>query len=424
MTRLTGTLWRVLSSRFTAPLVMGFFLLLYIGIAFATDETLIALMEFTRGSLILTLLLALLPLNCAARLVQETLVYLKRRRALAGQEGEIPSGAFDDAVRLEAAPAFADLARRLESAGYRTRCSASVLAAWRGVSLFPARFLYLVAVFSLFAGILISLSSRDSQRGAIIEGERLNSPSGKGGRVERIVLANSSGPILAKRLDIEVSAPEPGGSTSVFGLYPPALYGGEFVYPRYLGVGLHLRFTAPDLPAGYETHSILNIHPPGKEDTVEVPESPYRIMASLVPAEDGSDPYVTGRMAFRFKVLKEKQVVFEGSAPSGGEAAGDGYRLSLPDARRLVITDFIRDYGVLLIWGACLMFSVALCIWLPVRLFLPRREMLFTCDAGAIASFSRAEGKRSKHEESFNEALDSLQSKRHESLPQEGGAQE
>jgi hypothetical protein len=393
---------------------MGFFLLLYIGIAFVTDETLIALMEFTRRSLILTALLALLPLNCAARMVQETLIHLGRRRALAGKAAEPPDGAFDDAVRLEAAPAFADLARRLESAGYRTRSSEGTLAAWRGVNLFPIRMLYLAAVFCLFAGILISLSSRDSQRGAIIEGERLTSPSGKGGRVERIVLANSSGPILAKTLDIEVAAAEPGGEKSVFGLYPPALYGGEFVYPRYLGVGLHLRFTAPDLPAGFETHSILNIHPPGKEDTVEIPESPYRIVASLLPSEDGSDPYVTGRMAFRFKVLKEKQVVLEGSAPSGGEAAGNGYRLSFPDSRRLVITDFIRDYGVLLIWAASLMFLVAGCIWLPVRLLLPRREMLFACAAGAIASFSRAEGQRRKHEGVFNEALDSLETKRHQ----------
>lgn len=414
MNRLTGTLWKILSSRLTSPLVMGIFLLIYIGIAFVTDETLIALMDFTRGSLILTLLLALLPLSCAARLVQETLIHLRRKRAMAGNATILPDGAFDDAVRLEAAAAFAGLARRLESAGYRTRSSETMLAAWRGVSLFPARFIYLAAVFCLFAGILISLSSRDSQRGAIIEGERLNSPSGKGGRVERIVLANSSGPILAKRLEIEVAAPEPGGGKSVFGLYPPSLYGGEFVYPRYLGVGLHLRFAAPDLPAGYETHSILNIHPPGKEDTVEVPETPYRIVASLLPAEDGSDPYVTGRMAFRFKVLREKQVVFEGSAPSGGEAAGNGYRLSLPDSRRLVITDFIRDYGVLLIWAASVMFIVAFCLWLPVRLFLPRREMLFACDAGAIASFSRGEGKRRKHEGVFNEALDSLETSRHE----------
>lgn len=414
MKKLTGILWNLLSSRLTPPLVIGFFLLLYIGIAFVTDETLIALMEFTRRSLILTALLTLLPLSCAARMIKETLIQLRRRRAQAGNSADLPEGAFDDAVRLEAAPAFGDLARRLESAGYRTRCTEGTLAAWRGLSLFPARMLYLAATFCLFAGILISLSSRDSQRGAIIEGERLNSPSGKGGRVERIVLANSSGPILAKTLDIEVAAAEPGGAKSVFGLYPPALYGGEFVYPRYLGVGLHLRFSAPDLPAGYETHSILNIHPPGKEDTVEIAQTPYRIVASLVPPEDGSDPYVTGRMAFRFKVLKDKQVVFEGNAPSGGEAAGNGYRLSFPDSRRLVITDFIRDYGVLLIWTATVLFMVAGFIWLPVRFFLPRREMLFACQGGAIASFSRAEGQRRRHEGVFNEALDSLETKRHE----------
>lgn len=410
MTRFLHAFLRGLSSRALPPLVMGFFLLIYIGIAFATDETLVALIEVSRRSVILVILLALLPLNHLARLVKESACQLKRSRALRGSVPADPA-LFDEAVPLSAPVSLTGLEERLAAQGYRTRTTEGTLAAWRGVGNFPARLFWRAAIFCLFAGIMISLGGRDSSRGAIIEGVQLPETSG-GGRVERVVLAPSQGAILSRSLTMEVAPPGGGEGKRVFGLYPPALYRGVFIYPRYLGIGLKFRLTAPDLPGGFENLSVLNIHPAGKEDSVEVPGTPYRLIFSLAPAEDGSDPYMTGRLAFMFKLFKGKELLFSGSAPAGAEFARDGYLLSFPDARRLVITDFIRDYGVLLIWTAALLLVATTCLWLPVRLFFPRREMLFVLSGAAPQAHYRAEGGRRRHAGVFHEVLDLLETKR------------
>ena len=89
----------------------------------------------------------------------------------------------------------------------------------------------------------------------------------------------------------------------------------------------------------------------------------------------------------------------------------DGYRIALPEIRRLVVTDFIGDYGLLCIWGATLLFSIAVCFWLPLRLFLPRREMVFTCGSGLTRAFSRAEGGVRRHAGVFHESLDLIAAK-------------
>jgi hypothetical protein len=411
----------VLSSRATSPLIVGFFLLLYIGIAFGTDDALMALMEFTRTTVLLTILFALLPLNSLGRIVTETGRYLKRRRALAGDGADVPPGLFDEIVELSASPYLPELQDRLGAEGYKTRRMDSALTAWRGVSVFPARIIYLAGTFCLFTGILISLTTRVSYRSAIIEGEPLSTPSGKGGIVERIFLGKSSGLILAKDLNIEVAPRDPGEGKQIFGVYPPARYKGLFVYPRYLGIGLAIRFSAPDLPSAYAKHSILAIYPPGKEADVEIPDTPYRIVLSLAEPDDGSDPYMTGRMVFMFKLLKEKEVLFTGSAPGGGEFVHDGYRLAFPDSRRLVITDFIRDFGVLLIWIAAILLVVAGSIWLTVRVFFPRGEMLFRAEPDVIYTCSHAEGRERRHAGVFHEALDLLGARRPDKQPFNGG---
>lgn len=420
MKRLLRVIWAVLSSRAMSPLVIGIFLLVYIGIAFITDETLIVLMQFTRKAVFLTALLALLPLNSAARIVTEAVGYLGRRRALAGSAAAVPPGVFDETVELSAPPAFAELQGRLDAVGYKTRRTESALAAWRGVGMFPARMLFLAGTFCLFAGILISLSSRVSSRGAIIEGEPLPVPSGAGGIVERINLEQSSGAILEKNLTMEAAPSGSGEGRKIFGVYPPSRYEGAFVYPRYLGIALRVRFSAPDLQPYYETQLMMNVYPPGKEYSAQIPGSPYRIVFSLAKPDDGSDPYMTGRMIFPFKILKGKDLLFSGSAAGGGEFARDGYRLALSDARRLVITDFVRDYGVLLIWTSGILFVVAGSIWLPVRVFFPRREMLFRSGAGVIQACSRAEGEGRRHAEVFHEALDILEGWRHDRPPSAG----
>lgn len=421
MKRLLRSIWTVLSSRVMYPLVLGFFLLLYIGIAFGTDDALMALMEFTRTTVFLTVLFALLPLNSAGRIVTETFEYLKRRRALAGNGGDVQPGLFDEIVDLPVSPLLPELQDRLGAEGYKTRRMDSALTAWRGVSIFPARILYLAGTFCLFAGILISLTSRISYRSAIIEGEPLSMPSGNGGIVERIFLGKSSGLILAKDLTMEVASPGSGKGKHIFGVYPPARYKGLFVYPRYLGIGLAIRFSAPDLQSGYAKHSIMAIYPPGKEAAVEIPDSPYRIVLTLAEPDDESDPYMTGRMVFLFKLLKENEVLFTGSAPTGGEFVHDGYRLAFPDSRRLVITDFIRDFGVLLIWTAAILFVVAGSIWLTVRVCFPRREMLFRAGPGVIIASSRAEGRERRHAGVFHEALDLLEARRPDRQLSDGG---
>jgi hypothetical protein len=417
MKRLLNVILKAVSSRALPPLVIGFFFLLYIGIAFFTDETLITLMAFTRTSLILAGILALIPLNRVLRIVHETGGYLTMRRLLAGKSADAAPGLFDEVVKLPAAPSFPELRDRLAAVGYKTRCSENVLAAWRGTSMFPARLLFLVGTFCLFTGILVSITTRTSHRQMVIEGEPLPMPEGVGGRVERITLADSSGSILSKTLTIEVAPSSSGYGKRRFGIYPPALYGGSFVYPRYLGLALLLHFSAPDVPAGIEKPCILNCYPPGKEASEEIPGTPYRIVFTIPEPDAGIDRYIsymTGNVTLQFKLLKGKEVIFTGDAPGGGEFVRDGYRLAFPDVRRLVVTDYIGDYGVLCIWAAALFLGAAVCIWLPVRAFFPRRDMLFRFDQGVTTACSLAEGRARRHAGEFHEMLDLIDAKRDE----------
>lgn len=435
MKRLLQTLLATGSSRAMPPVVIGLFFLIYIGIAFFTDETLITLMTFTRTSIFLAALLALIPLNSLLRLLKESGRHLKICRVLQGKNADAMAELFDETVTLpmpttlefrsplpeaEAVPAshpFAELEVRLAAEGYKTRRSENALAAWRGASIFPARILFLAGTLCLFAGILISTTTRSSQRQMVIEGEHLPSPDGTGGVVERIILANSSGSILSRNLTMEIAPSNSGKGKRSFGLYPPALYGGSFVYPRYLGLAVVLRFSAPDMPVAYETHSVLNCYPPGKEDSVVIPGSPYKIVFSIPQPDSGVDRYIsymTGSFTFRFKLLKGKDLLFEGSTPGNAEFVRDGYRLALPDIRRMVVTDYIADYGVLMIWIAALLFTAAACLWLPIRAFIPRREMLFRYEPDAIKACSRAEGGGRRHAGVFHEALDLVAAERSE----------
>jgi len=409
MMRLLRASAAVVSSRAVTPLVIGFFFLLYIGIAFFTDETLISLMAFTRRSVVLAALLALIPLNYACRIVRGAVKQRAVHRIFAGKSADYRSELFDETVELCVTPSFRTLEMRLISEGYKTRRSEATLAAWRGIGIFPARMLYLAATFCLFAGILVSITTRTSHRQMVIEGEPLPMADGSGGRVERIILANATGAILSRTLTMEVAPSNAGHGKRIFGLYPPSLYGGAFVYPRYLGLALLLHFYAPDMPAGYEKRCILNCYPPGKEASEVIPGSPYRIVFSIPEPAAGSDRYLSymaENRVLRFKLLKGNDVLFTGSAPGGGEFAQDGYRLAFPEIRRLVVTDYIGDYGVLFIWAAALFFAAAVFIWLPIRAFWPRREMLFMSAGDVTRACSRAEGGARRHAGVFHEALD------------------
>lgn len=417
MRRLFRTLIAAGSSRAVPPVVVGIFFLLYVGIAFFTDETLITLMAFTRKSLILALLLALIPLNSVFRLAHEAARFLNMRRALSGKAKADVSEMYDEAVELPVAAAVPDLERRLAAAGYKTRRTGNVLAAWKGISRLPVRLLFLAGVLCLFAGILVTTTSRSSLRQMVVEGDPFPAPDGSGGKVERIILAPSNGPVLSRTLTMEVAPSAPGSGKRSFGLYPPSRYAGAFVYPRYLGLSLSLRFAAPDLSPGFETQCPVNVYPPGKEDNVLIPGSPYRIIFSIPEPEGGSErysSYMADAVTFRFKLLKGKDVLFTGTVPKGGEFAREGFRLAIPDARRLVVTDFITDNGVLLIWWSGLLFTAAAALWLPIRALFPRREMLFRCDQGKTAAWSFAEGGARQHAGAFHEMLDMIDAKRGE----------
>jgi hypothetical protein len=429
MKRLLRTVFAMGSSRAVTPIVIGFFFLLYIGIAFFTEEALITLMSFTHRSLILAGILALIPVNCLLRVLKEAGRHIGIHKALTGESADIMPALFDEAVTLpvsqtfadvspnpdsrfpipKISPSFPELQRRLETVGYKTGRSGNSLAAWRGASIFPARILFLTASFCLFTGILISITTRTSSRQMVVEGAPLPTPGGTGGMVERIMLANSSGPLLSRTLTMVVSPSDSGSGRKIFGLYPPSLYGGAFVYPRYLGLAMVLRFSAPDLQPGYENNDALNCYPPGKEDSIIIPDSPYRIIFSIPVPDAGSDSYssyLTGKITLLFKLLKGKDVLFTGSVPGGGEFVRDGYRLAVPDIRRLVVTDYIGDYGVYFIWVSFLLFAAAVGLWLPIRLFFPRREILFRYEQDIVRACSRAEGRARRHAGVFHEALD------------------
>lgn len=419
MKRLLTTALSLGSSRAVPPLVIGLFFLLYIGIAFFTDETLITLVALTGKSFILAALLALIPLNYALRILQESVRYLRIRRVISGKSADVMDDLFDETIELPAYTALPELQKRLAALGYKTRRTENSLAAWRGANSFPVRILFLAGALCLFAGILVSITTRTAHRQMVIEGEPFPTPQGIGGTVERITLAESSGAILSRTLTMDV-APSPAGyGRRSFGLYPPSLYSGYFVYPRYLGLALFLRFSAPDLPAGYDTPYTLNCYPPGKEDSVAVQGSPYKIVFSIPEPAAGSDryeSYMAGRKTLQFKLLKGQELLFTGSVAGGEEFVRDGYRIALPDIRRMVVTDFIGDYGVLCIWTAALFFLTAGCCWLPLRLFFPRREMVFTTESGVTRAGSRSEGGARRHAGVFHEMLDLIDAQRNETV--------
>ena len=402
----------VAASRALTPLVMGFFFFIYLGIAFRTDETLVTMMEFTRTSLFLKILLALIPLNSASRMAMEAGRYFSRRRALLRTANIARPDLFDETVTMPASDQLVELESAFGTLGYKIHRTERTLAAWRGVSVFPARMLFLIGTFCLFTGVLVSLTTRDSKRFALIEGEQLPVSAFEREKVARITLAKTSGLFLDRTLTMEVAPSMPDAGKKVFGLYPPTLYGGYFVYPRYLGIAPLIRFSAPDFPKGNEAFGVLNIYPAGKEDSVDIPGTSYRIVVSIAEPEGRDEAFMTGRMTFLFKLLKGKGVIFTGSAPLGGEFVRDGYHLAFPDYRRMVFTDFIRDYGVLLVWAAALLFIAAGLFWLPVRLFFPRREMLFLHEEDTVQAYSRAEGGRRRHAGVFQKVLDLLEARR------------
>jgi hypothetical protein len=386
-------------------MVLSVFLLIYIGIAFFSPEPLTTLISLT-ATTPLAALLALIPLNCAMRLILELRRFMTRRAAIMGRfEGEVPTGLFDESCEIAAVAGIEGLEERLREAGYHTRRINGFLSAWRGVSLSPARILLLGAWCLLFAGILLSVTMRRSQRVSVIEGEPFPG-SGSAGIVRKIALEDYQGLFLERTIAIEVA--DNGGGIRKFGLYPPSMFEGSFVYPRYLGVAPLIRFNAPDLPGGFETHFILSIYPPGKEDSAGIPGTDYRIVFSMARPDKGDDPFRSGRMTLNFRILNGDRQAAAGSVGVGQAFNGNGFRLAFPEFRRVVVTDLVRDHGVIPIWAGVFALGAGLLLWLALRIFSPRREMLFREEAGSVTACSLAEGGRRRHGAIFFELLDLL----------------
>lgn len=400
----------LIASRRVTPVILVLFLALYIAVASFTDEALITLISLTRGSFFLSFLLALLPVNLLARLFQETGLFIRRSRALRGVPQRECARLFDEEVTLAAPSGYDEVAAFLGGGGYRTAAQGETLGAWRGIAGFPARFLFLLGAFALFLGILLSITTRFVGREMLIEGEPLPPALGVAGRVNKITLTElDRGILLARDLSIDVVVEKGEGTAGrTFGLYPPGLLHGYFLYPRYLGLAPMLRFTAPDLKPDFESFAILMIYPPGREDSAEIPGTPYRITFRLLPAPSGKDPYATGDFHFHCKLLRGDTVLWEQTVPLGGSFARDGYLLAVPEVKRMVSTDFVRDPGVPLIWLAALLLTFSLLLYIPVRVLNPRREILFVREGDRIRGYARSEGKTRRHLGVFHKALDML----------------
>lgn len=393
----------LLASRRITPLVLALFMALYIGVAFGSDEALTTLIALTQGSLALRCLLLLIVLNVSARLAVETLNFIGRGRALRGA-GAVRPGMFEEEFAAGGGD-LAGAAKWLESAGYRLHQSEGAVGASRGVTLFPARLLFLIGVLLLSLGIFLSLSMRKSARDSVVEGQPLPAQLHTAGRVEAIELRElHDAPLLARDLAIKVS--DGAGGVSNFGLYPPGKVSGYFLYPRFLGVAPLVQLSAPDLPQVADYY-LLMLYPPGREDSVEIAGTPYKIMFRLLENPD-SDPFISGAFRFGFKILKSGQPVADGILPMGGSFSGKGMTLALPEVKRLVSADFVFDPGVSLLWLALLLLPFSFFVYLPLRLLNPRREILLTVNAGRIVAYCRAEGRKTEHAGVFHEVLDLL----------------
>lgn len=398
---------RSISSRAIIPLVLAVFLLLYIGIAFSSEEALVALMDLTRRSPLLQAMLALIPANAALRLAAESSRLRRRSRLfMAGNFGEIPAGMFDEAVAIPSTASLDLVGERLSAAGYAVRTGGGFLFARRGVPLAPLRLLLLIALLLLFGGILLSITGRSTVKVPAIEGEVLGVPADRGDRVERITFREDNGLLFSRHLSIDLLSP--GGERRRAGIYPQLRYHGSWFYPRYLGIAPVVRFTSADVPEGEEIHYLLAIYPPGKEDRAEIPASPYSLAISLLPDPGGDDPFISGRMSFAVRILKGDRQLYAGTVPLGGELRGGGCRVTISGFQRYVAVDLVRDPGVALIWTAIVAMVFILVCWLPLRLLLPRREMLFLRRDGTVHAGSSAEGGRSRHAALFHDTLDFL----------------
>lgn len=397
----------LLSHRLLLPVVCGLFLLLYIGIAFFTDEALVTLVQLIGHNPLALGLLALVATNQGVLMVIDIRNSRSAGKFASGQLSSGVDGICQVSITVTGRLDASEATRILRAEGYRVTMGEGFVAARRGLSLLCPRLLWRFSVCLLFAGVGLSLSLRQSERLPVIEGELLELPGTAPRSVERIELEDAPKHwFLQRKLAITMAAP--GGGRDNYGIYPPGLFGSRFLYPRYLAVAPELRIAEPGIGVS-EGFQLIMLYPPGREDTVTL-SGDYRLKLAIPPREGMTDPFVSGRFDLLVKVLKGDQLLFEGSVPFGGRFEAGGFAVELLDSRRYVVTDFVRDYGVPFIWMACLAALLAVTIYLPIRLFGPYRFMVFAvaADSAQVVAGCNSEGGRRKNEALFYDLLDNI----------------
>lgn len=406
MKRTLLALISLLSHRLLSPAVCALFLLLYIGIAFFTDETLVTMVQLIGHNPLALGLLALVAINALLRMIAGIRRWRIARKVAAGLLPADCGLMGRESIAVAGLLDIDETARILRAEGYRVAVRESFVAARRGWSLLCPRLLWRLAVCLLFAGVVLSLSSRQSQRVPVIEGEVLELAGTAPRTVERITLEDAPGHwFLQRRLAITMAAPD--GGRDSYGIYPPGILGNSFLYPRYLAVAPLLRITEPGIGVS-EGFQLIMLYPPGREDMVAL-SGEYRLKLAILPREGVADPFVSGRFDLHVRLLKGDQLLSEGDVPFGGRFESNGLSVELLDARRYVVTDFVRDYGVLCIWMACAAALLAVTLYLPLRLIWPRREMWFSSDGqGGVSAWCSSEGRTRQNEALFYDLLDKI----------------
>lgn len=406
MKRIPMAFMSLLSHRLLSPAVCALFLLLYIGIAFFTDEALVTMVDIVGHNPLALGLLALVVVNALLSMIADIRDWRIAGKIAAGLHPAALSSMRHESIAVAARLDTGETARILGAAGYRVTVREGFVAARRGWSQLCPRLLWRLTVCLLFAGVALSLSSRQSQRVPVIEGEVLQLEGGVQRTVEQITLEDAPGHwFLQHRLAIALAGAD--NQRDVYGIYPPGLLGSSFLYPRYLALAPLLRITEPGIGVS-EGFQLIMLYPPGREDTVKL--SGDYLLKLVIPVREGlADPFVSGRFDLHVRLLKGDQLLFEGDVPFGGRFDSGGFVVELLDARRYVVTDFVRDYGVLCIWIACAAAMMAFALYLPLHFVWPRREMQFSADGeGRVKAWCRSEGRTRRHEALFHDLLDRI----------------
>ena len=395
----------LLGHRLLAPAVCAIFLAAYVVTSFFTDETLVLLIGLIgRNPLALGLLL-LGGINSLLGACSLWSRFRAGRQLLKGSLSPVVSGweMLDLAGKLD----IPETAGILKEAGYRVAIGGSYVAAWRGLSLLVPRLLWKLAIGLAFLGIMLSLAGRKSTRMEFAEGEPLPVTGMPPAMVERIELQSSPDHWFYQN-QLSITLAQLDGNKKYFGIYPPGVYGGTFVYPRYLSLAPLLQVRLPNVAENIETtYRQVMIYPPGREDIVEYPGG-YRLFVSLVSGVSDVDPFIAADGMLNLRLVRDNHVVAESRVAKGSGFAANGHEVRYLGLKRFVVTDLVRDPGVPFVWGAVVAAILSLTLYLPIRLFLPKREVLFVVDGDLVKAYSRAEGRYLRHGALFHDLLDRI----------------